>query len=493
MRNHIMACAIVALGSSAEFGLAREFPEYQSQDSAGTRLRSALVTSDNRTITDRTFARMIGNNVNFREAVFAFNQCYGGGFIDDLVARGLAGNVSYTSAARHNQRSYARSEDRASGVDPNFPLVRRLESTYSLHWATAAGGATPATVRSAANTARNNDTVGPVLNPTPVAPVVRRKTNPQYTSSGAAADAIKLHQGEATRFRAVLWGGSTQLDFGPALLNNPPPRGNQYVNGNIPANWNTLERMYNSLIAAGYRDNEIYVMYPGGERRNQQGNPTGTIFEGGPRLPNWVDDGTRYQDMRDAIETWAGSETNADTQFLFWSSFGHGSNSINFRNRQIPKALAYETLMDATLAQNMLAIHDYYADPAFVPSGQNPNPYFQVVTSVLAPELSITLNGVSLPLLDVSSDLDPFNTGGFVYKFALSRDDLLSLQNPLASVAVNYDFAGSDGGIFDQFADFIQELGPSTGNFANGIGVPAPGAAALLAVVGLGLARRRRH
>jgi hypothetical protein len=318
------------------------------------------------------------------------------------------------------------------------------------------------------------------------------QTDPQYTSSGAAGNALRLHRGDqGTKYRAILFGGSTQLDFGPALkvgnLGNVPAQNYQF--GNLAVNYNTLLRTRDNLLAAGYTDDEMWIMYPGGQARDGNNKPTGKLYLGGPAIPDWVDAGTRYNDLTAAWATWMKGQTDLNTQIFYWSSWGHGNAlpdakaQANAKGQKIPKAGAgVKFSMDAGLATTMLDVFDIYNGAATTPDGGNPLPYFEVDTSVLVPQFSISLNNSLLALRDLSPDPDV--AGAYRYKFDLSPADLASLSSIAEpTVVVNYNFNGADGGQYDQFADFITLMGPTPGDFANGLGlasVPEPAAIALL-------------
>ncbi len=474
--------------------------EFRNQKDDKPFNRSAIVTSDKFNYWDFQFDKLVNDSVggNFKQIVFDFNECFGGGMIDELLARNYA-PAAYTSAARHNQVSLARSEDLISGVDPNFPnQIRRVESTYNVRWAPAAGGANPAMQSDAATTARAQDRFGPFQIAATRADLRFAvagvpPTDPQYTSSGAPGNALQLHRGDqGTKYRAILFGGSTQLDFGPALkVGNLPNQGIlNYQFGNLAVNYNTLLRMRDNLLAAGFTDDEMYIMYPGGHVRDGNNKPTGKIYNGGPAMPDWIDAGTRYNDLTAAWATWMKGQTDQNTQIFYWSSWGHGNAlpdakaQANAKNQKIPKAgLGVKFSMDTDLATTMLDVFAAYnGDPA-APDGGNPLPYFTVETSVLVPQFSVTLNNAPLALRDFSPD--PNVAGAYRYKFDLSLSDLAMLKSPDEdTIVVNYDFGGSDGGLYDQFADFITLMGPTPGDFANGAGlaaVPEPAAVALLA------------
>lgn len=454
------------------------FPQFQSQNTAQTFLRSAILTSDGVQFWDRRFAGLVNQSIgaNFNEIAFAFLQCNGGGMIDELTALNLI-NASYTSAAAHNQMSWARSEDPASGVDPLFNQVRRVESLYGVHYGPAAGGENPRSQRDAAMMGYRNDILGPIIGPTTRDNIAALNNagfaeTPQYTSSGAVGDSIMLHRNSGqnatrnTAYRAILFGGSTPLDFGPALSTNPPP---QYINGRLGVNWNTLNRMHDTLLAAGYVEAEMTIMYPGGEARDAQGRPTG-VDPAGNRLPDWIDNGTRARDLETA---WAGvgAATNATTQILYWNSWGHGAAQLDIRAQRdaaqqpIRRGIGFNFDVDSDFMHQLANVFEFHNPGGG--SGDAASPYFEVATSIPVMGLQILLDGRSLSLL--SENLDPFGDGSEQrYKFGLSRADVQALQ--LSGVhELRIDYPSS----FGDSADFILQLGPTLGDFANGPSVAA--------------------
>jgi hypothetical protein len=482
---------MVVAGSA--FAQAGDGLEYQSQNSAVTNLHSSIVTEGNGMYRDTRFAREFDNNVLCRQAIFLFGQCYGGGMLDEINTRAAnwAIPVAGISAARHDQLSWARSEDTTSGFDPflnnaNTPAplrARRTESTYALRWFPPATNAPKTTVRVASVIARNNDVRGPV------APAAEfRLTNPQYSSTGNAADGMRLHEG-STRYRAVLWGGSTRVDRGSVLQAN----GLYTPTVDIAANWNSLERAHDSLVAAGYQENEILVMYPGA-RRNNAGQLTGTKYPGGANLPAWVDRGTRTEDMTYALTNWLANESDANTQVFFWSSFGHGARHERLDTGGWQPRVAVNQVIDGGLAQQMLDIHQYYSNPDNAPpEGEYALPTFVAFTTVAVPNFSVMVNGAPLSLIATQSTMDPTNPLGMQYSFAIPEPTLIAMASGSVDVTIDYNFQGTDGGQYDLEASFLEDFGPSTGGLSNGLSIPAPGAVALLGIGMIGAGRRKRQ
>lgn len=490
MDSRRISCGFLVSMHSAAILAAPPALEYVNQSTAKPFNRSAIMTHDGKKYWDFQFDATVNAAVGdkYKQMVFAFNECFGGGMIDELVARDLKA-AAFTSAARHDQVSYSRTEDSSSGIDTNFPAIRSSESTYSLRWAPRAGGANPATQKSAATIARKQDIAGPFSDTVAGTFALGGQTSPQYTSTGAAGDRIRLHRGaDGTKYRAILFAGSTQLDEGPARN----AMGAGYTNGKLAANWNTLLRMHSSLIAAGYTEDEIYVMYPGGHTRNAMGNPTGKIYPGGPAIPNWVDGGTRYEDLRASWTTWMAGQTDANTQIFFWSSYGHGTAMTDVKaqkdaaaNPKIKKGEAFSWEMDTDLGSTISHVWDYNSTITMEDDAYG-LPYFLVETVDAIPALSIELNGAPLNL--IASEINPL--GGQTYKFELPTSAITQLQSSMQDLVVGWDFGPGPDPYSDE-ATFITMMGPTAGDFANGINVPAPGPLACIGMLALGARRRR--
>jgi hypothetical protein len=385
-------------------------------------------------------------------------QCYGGGMIDELD-RAYNGEtyppVAYTAASESREEANAGNEDPHSGG--------KWESYYNQYYSGKIGGALGApptpedrTARGAAEDAYNDDYWGPVAAP------ARGKDpdeHPQYHASSqgdapdyiSMADTITLHRSNANnpykvnRFLAILWGGST--------VDN--------------ANWNGINRMHTDLVARGYSEDEMYILYPGGP--------------GGGR-PAWIDDGTNYQDMADAWNWVAGqSENLLLTQVFFWSSTNHGTQPQNVNDFIIdtygaPPQNGEQYYFDVpiTLLEDIQAQYEYFS----AQSEPNGLPYFQITTTQTISDLSVVLNNRPL-LLDEVLTASANGETQFVYKFALDATDVSQLS-PMGD-SVRFLASGP--------LDFVS-AGLTTGHLANSIPLPVPEPAtlALLALGTLALA-----
>lgn len=478
---------LLALGLVAQPGWAQApaFPQYQSQSSATTFMHSSILTSDNKAIWDFQFARLVKGAIanGYAEIAFAFMQCFGGGMIDELTALNLV-PAAYTAAARHDQSSWATPLDVRAGADGLFPDYFAYESSYNIHYAPLAGGApggrTPQTQRTAAGTAYNLDVVGQ-------GPGNLGLTIPQYTSSGPMGDSITLHNPNPNapvvnpRYRGILFGGSTQFD-GPAddfLINARAWAGGAW---SIPANWESLTRIDNALLAAAYLPNEYWAAYTGGP-----GGPGTSLFPFAPgnaiRVPVWVFSNTRAADLKAAF-TWLGGQTNASTQIFYWNSYGHGSRGFDFigwlrsKAGQLLSGVPFQFTLDSGFTAQLQSFYDTINGTSGETAPGSPD--LKISTTAEA-SFSVALDGTTLAPLDAG---DIWGDGTeFQYTFELTSADVSDLAaggTHTLTVTVNsgppnalsaIEFLGFTTG--DVPPDLYQET-PRTGG--SGGGPPTPGA-----------------
>jgi hypothetical protein len=484
---------------------AQQFAELEFVNEAQSRVKGSqagFCTADGYTMWDKQFANLVDSVLvrrgpaqngqpgpilehRYTDVVFDVNQCFGGGILDNLRDKGWTNPASFTSAARYDQFSYARSEDPASGIDEflsaNRPVgerYKRTESTYSTQWSQRI---LTSSARGAALGARAADTWGPAG---------RNRTSPQYTSNGAAGDNIRLAEGfpDTQRPKVILWGGSSSRDTGDVLRED-----GSYGVVKMAANWWSLSRMRDTLIARGLTDEDIFVMAPRGQSR--AANPQTTIYENGPVMPNWVDAGTRLEDMNYAWKTWLNQKLDGGAdQVLFWSSFGHGTTlkdavkQAAIRGVPIVRAQPAAYQVDSDFASNLVQVRDLYQQiEAPEAEAGMAMPYFVVNSLISVPSLSVSLNSSPLSLISQTVITDPDFDGQYEYRFALTPqmyDQLLQSEDQL--VTFNYD------ALLGDVPGFITQAGLTAGDFANGI-IPAPGAVVVLALGACVAGQRRRR
>ena len=424
--------------------------EYLDQDSAQTFYHSGIVTKSGATVWDKDFARLVDTGVgsNYNEIGFAFMQCFGGGMIDELGGLNLV-PASYTSAARHNEPAWVGSRD--TGF---------YESYYNAPHAPVAGGAAARTLLQAATAGRNGDLVGPVRNQPQAGNPIE---HPQYTSSGPIGDSITLHRNNPQNpvanadYQALLYGGQ----------------------GNNTANYNSLVLARNELLARGYTDAEMHIMYTytGGQARDPNGNP----------IP-WVDADAKAADLAQAWTNVAKNNVDADTQVYYWNAPFHGNRMfdlLEWLGGLLDNATNYVfDLLDDFLGQ-LRGLFDLFGNAPPAPLAL---PHFEIV---LAEEidptlLAVNLNGMQLALLsDVAEDI--FGDGSsYAYRFGF--DDLVA--SSLATSGNTFDVSWSG------FTPTFRYVDINLGDRANALSqeVPEP-PSALLAALALfvGLRVRARH
>jgi hypothetical protein len=483
------------------------FPEFKNQNSKTTFLHSAMMTSDpvqrdvpdgmggtvkiwvpGGLFTDTRFAKLVSDSVapRINEIAYDFNQCNGGGMIDELLTEVPQPVASYTSAARHDQTAWAGALDSASGIDPLFPYARRVEGFYNLHYAPAAGGATPMTQRDAAKSGYENDFFGPHK---------EMHENPQYTSNGAMGDDIRLHRQnpnnpvKSDQYLAILYGGSTSLDLGFSLPTIPPipPALPIPIPGAWGVNWNTLNRTRDSLLAAGYTDDDMYILYP--SFINPQTGMKFAVQPNGQPLPAWVDGDTTSAELKSAFDTWLKPKVTPQTQLFFWSSWGHGVEIFDWVGWLFNRAgnllngvnLSVET--DRDFAERLRTVFNHY-NPGVV-EGAAGTPLVEVTTSQFVSNLEVYLAGASQPLtlhdsIDVSG-----NGSEYQNYFALSRSDMEALLANCTPTACSIDLKISVPSLAPGFnlSNLIVQMGPTLGDFANGLAmapVPEPATSAMV-------------
>ncbi|MEQ8661331.1 MAG: hypothetical protein RLW62_10975 [Gammaproteobacteria bacterium] len=423
--------------------------EYVNQDSAQTFYHSGIVTKSGATVWDTDFARLVNTGIgtHYNEIAFAFMQCYGGGMIDELGALDLV-PASYTSAARHDEAAWVGSRD--TGF---------FESYYNAAYAPVAGSAVARTHLQAASAGRNGDLVGPVRKQPQAGNPLE---HPQYTSSGPIGDSITLHrnnpQGVVANadYLALLYGGQ----------------------GNNTTNFNSLVLARNELLARGYTDAEIHVMYSytGGQPRDPNGN-----------LVNWVDADAGAKELAQAWTNVASDNVDADTQVYFWNAPLHGNRMfdlLGWIGGVLDNARNYLFDLVDDFTVQLRALFDRFGNAPPAPLAL---PHFEIVLGeAVDPNLlAVNLNGMSLALLDEVAE-DIFGDGSsYAYRFGFDDQVVASL----ATSANSFDIAWSG------FTPTFRHANINLGDRANTLSqeVPEPPAALLatLALVLFASARAR--
>jgi hypothetical protein len=183
---------------------------------------STLIDKDKKPILDSVFATDIGNALinpitnqpRVDHAFFSFQQCFGGGFLDDLdsVLTGKLVNWAGGSASQHDEPSLGQVRPDEWLVPPK-PAIDPLyispvpHSLWTRELLPQLMSTTP--TAEAIDIARLNDPVGsnPVVNPPPPAPQNGREHGQVLYRNGGGA--VSLVQPAANKHHAILWAGYT--------------------------------------------------------------------------------------------------------------------------------------------------------------------------------------------------------------------------------------------------------------------------------------------
>jgi len=447
----LSAAAAPLLFSAPSWGIgAPAFPVYTQQSQY---YDSGICTSTG-IVWDTTFASWVGNTLNssnYNEIAFDFNECYGGGMIDDLTPLNLA-PAAYTSASSPYETAWAGSRD--TSTNANLPAnYYSIELTKSL-----IGGNTFMT---AAQYGYNNCLVGPVVNkPSAGNPI----ETPQYTSSGPIGDSIILGQNNPenptnnTKYLAVLYAGPTKgvTDVDDA---------------------NSLAQQFNYLNGLGggatYGNGaNIDVLSSGGAGGN---------LPGYPGIPSDASDSAAS--LKAAWKNFIGNNTNSHTQ-IFFSDLGHGTSAFNYdlflhdASETIQNGVTQAYTLTQSFVQQAQQITNNLLSQGYS-LGTTAFPFFEIQSPQQISGLSVTVDGNVLPVIGTPVDL--YGDGSeYEYDFELTDADIQALTT---SDSTDITWSGSQTPTFDE-ADL--NLGEDADVVAeNQDSVPEPGAAVLV-VIALG-------
>jgi hypothetical protein len=226
-------------------------------------------------ITDEDLADMVTTYIdsNYKDMVFVFGQCFGGGFIDDLGSATSGYNpVAIMSACKHNKLSFGSgSTSGRSYFLKAFSMYLHMYPTWPIKDLFYVGA-----VKSDEAAKKGWET-------------------PQFLSQPQpAGDNIKIHDG--TSNYAILYAGRPNIDF---------------LGGPTWTYWNDLDDIYDRLGDLGYTDNDIFVLY--GDKKTPDGIP-----------PSWppIDYEATYDNLKTVFETLQAKMSPSATLF-FWVS-DHG-------------------------------------------------------------------------------------------------------------------------------------------------------------------------
>jgi hypothetical protein len=333
---------------------------------------STLCTYDGNDIRDTEFANYVNDYVNstgFNSMIFVFEQCFGGGFIDDVVKFGLnhAVPVVAMSASMFNETSWG------SGASDG-------EDYFVQAFAKAINVSTPPDMWNAYSTAKTNDICGPSgadYNATP--------EDPMFQSRGQLPFFPTLvNESGAVKGKAILWVGEASCD--------------RY--------WNDINRIHRVLTTRyGFDDvRDIYVLF--GDGTSQPWIPGNTLSDGGK-----IDASATKANLENAFKNWLAPQMNSSVQFFFWSS-DHGGEGQDLPDILGPGTYHFQL---ASSFVNYMMI-----------STENIPSIFVKTHNVLSPDNTVYLNGYLLGTLKTTG---PSGIGNDTFHFNDSVVPLYSQTN----------------------------------------------------------------
>jgi len=257
---------------------------------------SSIVTSSGGYVYDWELANMIkmwiANRTGYANMVFIFNQCFGGGMIDDLKEKLKGtGDAAFLGASRHDEPSWGLKD----GYDPNTsPKIKgkgfeKPEGFYpkEVGEELEKTGKDAPTMKEIARKAEREDIKGPYG--------LWKKDieRPQYTSIGRGDDVKIGKRADGTDVKskhAILFAGDADSK----------------------RHWNNLDRAYKALKKHGFTDANIIVL---------AGN--GKTMPNGANVPGYVDGPGTKKALYEAIVN-VSKKMNKDEQLIFWVS-DHGN------------------------------------------------------------------------------------------------------------------------------------------------------------------------
>ena len=257
---------------------------------------SSIVTSSGGYVYDWQLANMINmwiaNRTGYANMVFIFNQCFGGGMIDDLKEKLKGtGDAAFLSASKHDEPAWGLVDGYNPSASPKIKEkgFEKPEGFYpkEVGEELEKTGRDAPTMKEIARRAEMEDIKGPYG--------LWKKDieQPQYTSIGKG-DSIKIGKkadgSDVASKHAILFAGDA----------------------NRKRHWNNLQRMYDALKKQGFTDGDIIVLAGDGKT-----TPWGSS------VPNYVDGPGTKKALYDAIVN-ISKKMNKNEQLVFWVS-DHGN------------------------------------------------------------------------------------------------------------------------------------------------------------------------
>lgn len=396
---------------------------------------STLCDNMGKPILDRDFADWAKTGLNpaagmtVSSAGFYFNQCFGGGFLDDLHNKLDPAGIRWNAGAASQFNEFAYGQRVPMGGEPgpftNATVAHPTPMSYYTR-ALVPGLAAGATHYNAALTGRMTDTWGTVLRGG-VAPFETGQV--AYANGGDTA--LFSDPMLAGKRRAVIFAGLTDAE----------------------RHFNNANQIFNALTANGYAAADISILFGDGMSK--------IIGSGAMDLPAaWVNRGPATPGALKAVMTGLG--LGANDQFAFYAT-DHGGNTAIRGGAAIPGA-------GGTNWQSQMSMSSQIRSAmGMTPDNQ---PEFSMDYSGLSGGAEVFFNGVSLGLL-------PDSLSQATFTFPLDESNVYPGTNEISILSGGSSFTVSE---FRLYSGAIPELSV----------VPGPGTG-VLAGLGLLVAARRRR
>ncbi len=390
-------------------GLGETDPERLEIQSAS---EHAYIMTKSGTITDKEFARWMGSllapegQIRVHSATFIFQECFGGGMLDDLKGRfGRGVRWIGGSASKHNERAIGKltqaeaAARRADAKTPSQFITVTPRSTWSE--VLVPGIASGQVILEAIGAANETDIVGPKA----AAPYIGLE-NPQWASGSGGELNVLVEQDEQVQTRrAVLWAGQ----------------------GNRWRHYNNIKAVRDMLVeqwGAAAGTYAIVVFY---------GN--GLHAPNGSALPeDWHARPGTAEGLRIFLRTqWEPLMTDT-TQFFFYAT-GHGGSS-----KKLPPP-------PAVLSPGTVDNEQFELSPAELDllAGEPDNePLMAITYEDYLPgsgEATVTLNGVLLGTIPPVTE-----PGEAIAHFTVSESLLASVNTLVVSNNSDVDLNVTDSG-----------------------------------------------
>ncbi|MBO8181293.1 MAG: hypothetical protein H0Z28_00700 [Archaeoglobus sp.] len=254
---------------------------------------SSIVTHSGGYIYDWQLANMMKMWIadkGYANLIFIFNQCFGGGMIDDLKDKlNGTGDAAFLSASKHDEPAFGLRD--SYNPDSFLKLKKRgftkAEGLYPKEVGEELEKSEKPTIKEIARMAEKEDATGPY------GIYERHVEHSQYISVGKGDDiriGKKTDGSDVASKHAILFAGDA----------------------NALRHWNNIDRMYKALRKQGFTDEGIVVLAGDGKKRSD-----------GSDAPAYVDGPGTKKALYEAIQN-VSKKMNKNEQFIFWVT-DHGN------------------------------------------------------------------------------------------------------------------------------------------------------------------------